>query len=122
MASAPHSITLEERITVVCVHVRADVRTLGNAIGDVAAIDRTGRRTSVLEVGLDPTLSEIERIATHAKNPWSMRSKSAFVADDHATFGLGRPHEVFRSVPDHENRTFRDESEAIAWLREPFEG
>ena len=115
-----YRIEVRDGITIVRFHAMPGVDDLLRAIDDAFEADETGRRLWVLEKGMDLSSDAMRTVAQYANAKWDTTSKSAVVAPQDLTFGLARIHEAYRDRARHENRVFRDEAEAVAWLEEPF--
>ena len=63
----------------------------------------------------------IRQLADRGKQRWTEPARVAFLAENDLAFGLVKIFEVFRNTGEYQTLVFRDEEEALAWLRAPDE-
>ena len=76
------------------------------------------RRLYVFSDGMDLSADDIRHLARFSANLEHRAEKIAAVVLDDVSFGLSRMFEVYREDEGTEARAFRDETEALQWLRE----
>lgn len=76
-------------------------------------------RLWVFEDGLDLNENEIIQIGYNGRKLWpGERYRIAYVVRDDLSYGLARMHSVYRSEEHYYwGQAFRDETEAINWLK-----
>lgn len=88
------------------------------AIDEVAAYPASYARLWDISVGVDFDNDELKEIAGYGKQRLDYPARVAIVAPGDLSFGLMRVFEVYREKEDLEFRVFRDEAQALVWLRE----
>ena len=88
-----------------------------NAIDDVAANYKSELRIWDLSNGFNLTDAHLKKLAEHGKSKFLMPSKVAVIAPNDLAYGLARIHDVYREDRLSEQRIFRTEHEARAWLK-----
>ena len=63
--------------------------------------------------------AEMSSIAEYARGRNPNASRFAFVTEDDVSFGMTRLYSAHRDTEGFDQRVFRDEAEAVAWLEQP---
>ena len=71
--------------------------------------------------GANLTTGDVQMTARHAKEIPMPPGRVAIVAPKDITYGVFRMYEVFRNEEPVSLRVFRDENEAVEWLKHPSE-
>ncbi len=88
------------------------------ALDEIVARGVTRRQLWIYSFGGNADSSELKMLAQKGIDLWPVPSKSAVVAPDDLTFGLARMYVVlFRKHEGLEMRVFREEPEAVLWLK-----
>lgn len=89
-----------------------------NAMDEVCNLGELKLKLWVSTKRIELSKNEVIKIAEYGKTIWETPSKAAFVVSDDFSFGLMRVHDVYREKAGHETRVFRNEQNAISWLKE----
>jgi hypothetical protein len=87
-------------------------------VDQVAAAGVTDRRLWDATGYLKFSSEELGKIAARGRQHWPTPARVAYLAADDVSFGLFRMFEVFREQENYETRVFREEQEAMNWLKE----
>ena len=90
----------------------ATLRALDEIVNHVSA----DRRMWVLSEHMTLTSKEITEISARARDRWPLASRVALVASDDLAYGILRMYATYREDATLNNRVFRDEDAALAWL------
>ena len=112
-----YSIEHSDGVTTIRLSRNLELDDIFEVIDEVAAKDQCNRRLWDLTAGFDFTNQQIEEIANRGKLRWPNASRVAYVASNDLAFGLLRMFEVFREQDHYKTGVFRDEQEALRWLK-----
>lgn len=113
-----YSIEIVDGISVTRFSRKPTLSEIISALDDVSAIGEFRRRLWLFCDGADLKTEEIRKIGEYGIEVLPVPSRAAIVAPDDLTYGLARMHEAFREQEGLENKVFRTEQEAMAWLKE----
>ena len=94
-----------------------DVRVVFDAITDDGQFTEPRRLWDLRECRLGLSSDELMEMANVAKSRDLPGSRGGLLAPRDLNFGMARMHQVFRESDDISVRVFRDEDEAVAWMR-----
>jgi hypothetical protein len=114
--SKNHSIECKDEITTVRFFMEPGLDDMCNAVYDVAENYPNELRLWDLSCGINLSNIEIEQLSKYAKSKFLTPAKIAVVASGDLAFGLARVHDFYREQEIIEQRVFRTEQKARAWL------
>ncbi|MFC1813927.1 hypothetical protein ACFL03_14680 [Thermodesulfobacteriota bacterium] len=109
-------IESKDGITTVRFSIDPGLDDICNAIDDVAENYLSELRLWDLSNGFSLTDAHLQKLAEYGKSKFLIPSKAAVVAPQDLAFGVARVHDVYREDEFLEQRVFRTEQEARAWL------
>ena len=112
-----YQVYVEDGITICRFSEVAEHAALEKAIKEALELDETGLRLWVFAKGTNISTGELKGLIALSDGRQRKPSKAAFVATDDLTFGLARMQASYREGERLSSRVFRDEAEALAWLR-----
>lgn len=86
------------------------------AIDDVVEKYPSGLRLWDFSNGFNLTDADLKKLGEYGKSKFAIPSKVAVVAPNDLAYGVARVHDVYRENQFLEQRIFRTEQEARAWL------
>ncbi len=93
------------------------VDDIKNAISDLAPTQPRLRLWD-LSCGMDLSSNELKEVAKFGKSNFNQPAKVAIVAPADLAYGLSRMYEVYREDSVIHGRAFRNQEEALQWLKE----
>jgi hypothetical protein len=111
-----YSIEYKDEVTTVRFFREPGLDDMCNAVYDVTESYPSELRLWDLSCGINLSNIEIEQLAEYAKSKFLTPAKIAVVAPGDLAFGLARVHDFYREEEIIEQRVFRTEQEARAWL------
>jgi len=109
-------IESKDGITTIRFSVDPKLEDICNAIDDVAEHYLNDLRLWDLSNGFSLTDTHLQKLAEYGKSKFLIPSKVAVIAPQDLAFGSARVHDVYRADQLVEQRVFRTEQEARAWL------
>ena len=116
--SKNYSVEFDDDVAIMRLHETVSVEEILRILGEVAQTVECRRRLWDATEHFVFTAEEISQIAERAKQHWPASARVAYLASDQLSFDLLLALEMHREQADYETRVFRDEVEALAWLRE----
>ena len=112
-----YTIESTDGITIVRFIRKVVLEDICRAIDDVAENYLSDLRLWDFSCGSSLSFTEIRQVAIYGKSKFLIPSKVAIIAQDDLTFGLARAHDVYREDEIIKEMVFRNEKEAISWLK-----
>ena len=94
------------------------VKSILQAVDEVALYPSHYSRLWDLSFGIDVPNQGLKEIASYTKKKLNYPARVGVVASEDLSFGLMRMLEVYREEENLDFRVFRNEAEALGWLRE----
>ena len=116
---ASYSIETRDGITTIRIVRDLEMDKLRDVVDELADVadEHSHLRLWDLSSGTNLTGDEVRAIAEHGRNRWPAPSKVAYLAPKDSTFGMVRMYEVYGKRGGIETRAFRDDREAVTWLK-----
>jgi hypothetical protein len=111
-----YRIESKDGITTIRFSTSPGLDDISKAIDDVVEKYPSGLRLWDFSNGFSLTNAELKKLGEYGKSKFATPSKVAVVAPNDLAYGVARVHDVYRENQLLEQRIFRTEEEARAWL------
>ena len=111
-----YRIESQDGITTIRFPTTPELDDIRRAIDDVVENYLSGLRIWDFSNGFSLTDAELKQLAEYGKSKFSIPSKVAVIALNDLAYGVARVHDVYREDGFCDQRIFRTEQEARAWL------
>ena len=112
----PYRIESESGITTIRFSTSPTLDEICDAIDDIVENFPSALRVWDFSNGFDLTDAQLQKLAEYGKAKFLMPSKVAVIAPHDLAYGLARVHDVYREDGFLEQKIFRTEPQARAWL------